>query len=43
MNPAPSGGGSVYFSTTKKGEIHELKNDLNSTSKDKIKDAVKKV
>lgn len=33
----------MYFTTTKKGEIHELKTDLNSTSRPKIKEAVKKV
>jgi len=32
-----------YFSTTKKGEIHELKEELNSLDKGKKKDAVKKV
>lgn len=32
-----------FFQTTKKGEIHELKSDLNSLNRDKIKDAVKKV
>lgn len=32
-----------YFQTTKKGEVHELKEELNSTSRDKIKEAVKKV
>ncbi|XP_022929128.1 beta-adaptin-like protein B isoform X1 [Cucurbita moschata] len=34
---------SKYFSTTKKGEIPELKEELNSQYKDKRKDAVKKV
>ncbi|KAJ7964060.1 Beta-adaptin-like protein [Quillaja saponaria] len=34
---------SKYFSTTKKGEIPELKDELNSQYKDKRKDAVKKV
>jgi len=34
---------SKYFSTTKKGEISELKNDLNNINKDIIKGAVKKV
>jgi len=38
-----TGKDSKYFSTTKKGEINELKNDLNSISKDVIKGAVKKV
>jgi len=32
-----------YFQTTKKGEIAEFKADLNSTTKDKVKEAVKKV
>jgi AP-1 complex subunit beta-1 len=32
-----------YFQTTKKGEIAEFKADLNSTNRDKVKDAVKKV
>jgi len=46
--PAPSkdkeaGHDGRFFQTTKKGEIHELKSDLNSFNKDKIKDAVKKV
>jgi AP-1 complex subunit beta-1 len=34
---------SKYFQTTKKGEIHELKEELNSQREDKKKDAVKKV
>ncbi|DBB17838.1 TPA: hypothetical protein ACH3X3_002858 [Trebouxia sp. C0006] len=34
---------SKYFSTTKKGEIHEYKEDLASLDKSKKKDAVKKV
>ena len=34
---------SKYFTTTKKGEIFELRADLNSDRKDKKKDAVKKV
>ncbi|KAK4389263.1 Beta-adaptin-like protein C [Sesamum angolense] len=38
-----SGHDSKYFSTTKKGEIPELKEELNSQYKDKEKDAVKKV
>ncbi|VAH91912.1 unnamed protein product [Triticum turgidum subsp. durum] len=38
-----SGHDSKYFSTTKKGEIPELKEELNSQYKDKRKDAVKKV
>jgi vesicle coat complex subunit len=32
-----------YFTTTKKGEIYELKSDLNSDRKDKKKEAVKRV
>ncbi|KAJ9146615.1 hypothetical protein P3X46_028855 [Hevea brasiliensis] len=40
---AMSGHDSKYFSTTKKGEIPELKEELNSQYKDKRKDAVKKV
>ncbi|KAB5564526.1 hypothetical protein DKX38_004580 [Salix brachista] len=38
-----SGHDSKYFSTTKKGEIPELKEELNTQYKDKRKDAVKKV
>lgn len=38
-----SGHDSKYFTTTKKGEIHELKEELNSQYKDRRKDAVKKV
>eukprot|EP00252_Welwitschia_mirabilis_P025693 TRINITY_DN8150_c0_g1_i1.p1 TRINITY_DN8150_c0_g1~~TRINITY_DN8150_c0_g1_i1.p1 ORF type:complete len:901 (-),score=194.71 TRINITY_DN8150_c0_g1_i1:398-3100(-) len=38
-----AGHDSKYFSTTKKGEIPELKDELNSQYKDKKKDAVKKV
>lgn len=34
---------SKYFATTKKGEMHELKQDLHSENKNKKKDAVKKV
>lgn len=34
---------SKYFTTTKKGEIYELKADLNSDKKEKKKEAVKKV
>lgn len=34
---------SKYFSTTKKGEIHELKEELRSLDRPKKKDAVKKV
>ncbi|XP_041456089.1 AP-1 complex subunit beta-1-like [Lytechinus variegatus] len=34
---------SKYFTTTKKGEIYELKADLNSDRKEKKKEAVKKV
>lgn len=36
-------GSAKYFHSTKKGEIGELKNDLNSLDKNKIKEAVKKV
>jgi AP-1 complex subunit beta-1 len=32
-----------YFTTTKKGEIYELKSDLNSDRRDKKKEAVKRV
>lgn len=34
---------SKYFTTTKKGEIFELKNELNSEKKEKKREAVKKV
>lgn len=34
---------SKYFTTTKKGEIFELKSELNSEKKEKKKEAVKKV
>ena len=34
---------SKYFTTTKKGEIFELKSELNSDKKDKKREAVKKV
>ena len=34
---------SKYFTTTKKGEIFELKAELNSDRKEKKKEAVKKV
>ena len=34
---------SKYFTTTKKGEIYELKAELNSDRKEKKKEAVKKV
>ena len=34
---------SKYFTTTKKGEIFELRADLASDRRDKKKDAVKKV
>uniref|UniRef100_A0A9L0I5M4 Adaptor related protein complex 1 subunit beta 1 n=1 Tax=Equus asinus TaxID=9793 RepID=A0A9L0I5M4_EQUAS len=34
---------SKYFTTTKKGEIFELKAELNSDKKEKKKEAVKKV
>jgi hypothetical protein len=33
------GGDAKFFQTTKKGEIHELKADLNSLNREKIKDA----
>ena len=36
-------GDARFFQTTKKGEVMELKTDLNSLNKDKVKDAVKKV
>ena len=36
-------GDARFFQTTKKGEVMELKTDLNSQNKDKVKDAVKKV
>lgn len=32
-----------YFTTTKKGEIFELKNELNSDKKEKKREAVKKL
>lgn len=32
-----------YFTTTKKGEIFELKSELNNDKKEKKKEAVKKV
>jgi hypothetical protein len=32
-----------YFTTTKKGEIFELKSELNSDKKEKKREAVKKV
>ena len=34
---------SKYFTTTKKGEIFELKSELNSDKKEKKKEAVTKV
>jgi hypothetical protein len=34
---------SKYFTTTKKGEIFELKSELGSDKKEKKKEAVKKV
>jgi len=37
------GGDSKYFSTTKKGEMHELKEELNDAKADRRKEAVKKV
>ena len=36
-------GDAKYFQTTKKGEIKELQEDLNSTDRPKVKEAVKKV
>ena len=41
--PKMSGSDSKYFQTTKRGEMHELKEELNMPQKDKQKDAVKKV
>jgi hypothetical protein len=41
--PTMSGSDSKYFQTTKRGEMHELKEELNMPQKDKQKDAVKKV
>jgi hypothetical protein len=38
-----SGNDSKYFTTTKKGEIHELKEELHHQKPEKQKDAVKKV
>jgi len=38
-----SGNDSKYFQTTKKGEIHELKEELNNAKMEKKKEAVKKV
>lgn len=40
---APGGSDSRFFTTTKKGETHELREELNSPNRDKKKDAVKKV
>lgn len=34
---------SKYFTTTKKGEIFELRSELNNDKKEKKKEAVKKV
>lgn len=39
----PGGSMSKFFQTTKKGETLELKEELNSESKDKQKNAIKKV
>jgi len=36
-------GDGKYFTTKSKGEIHELKQDLNSTNREMVKEAVKKV
>ena len=41
--PKSRKGGNSYFQTTKKGELRELQDDLNSNNKDAIKEAVKKV
>ena len=38
-----SGNDSKFFQTTRKGETHELKLELNAPEKNKKKDAVKKV
>ena len=38
-----SGSDSKYFQTTKRGEMHDLKEELNMPNKDKQKEAVKKV
>jgi AP-1 complex subunit beta-1 len=39
-----TGGGDVkYFTTTKKGEVHELRMEINSQNREKKMDAVKKV
>lgn len=40
---APTGSDSKFFTTTKKGETHELRLELQSPNRDKKKDAVKKV
>lgn len=40
---APGGSDSRFFTTTKKGETHELREELNAPNRDKKKDAVKKV
>ena len=37
------GADAKFFQTTKKGEVHELKGELNSTDRAVVKDAVKKV
>jgi hypothetical protein len=39
---APGGSDSRFFTTTKKGETHELRLELQSPNRDKKKDAVKK-
>lgn len=36
-------GDARYFSSSKRGEIHELKEELNSPNKEKKKEAIKKV
>jgi len=38
-----SGGDQKYFTTTKKGEVHELRMEINGTNREKKMDAVKKV
>ncbi|KAI3434578.1 hypothetical protein D9Q98_002648 [Chlorella vulgaris] len=42
LRSAYQGAHAEYFSTTKKGEIRELKLELNAVDKSKKKDAVKK-
>ena len=38
-----SGSDGRFFTTTKKGEVHELRMEINSPNRDKKMDAVKKV